>query len=56
MCAVQFLKTFKEISKKNFTYWFILLTLTFSCSPVFKEVSLPSRVPVHTLVFLKIIS
>ncbi len=33
------MKKFKEISKKNFTYWFIY-TLTFSCTTVFKEVSL----------------
>ncbi len=46
----QFLKKFKEISKKNFIYWFIY-TLTFSCITDFKEVSLPPCVPVHALIF-----
>ncbi len=44
------MKKFEEISKKKFTNWFIY-TLTFSRTTVFKEVSFPPRVLVHTLCF-----
>ncbi len=44
----QFLNKLKEISKKSVSYWFIY-TLTFSCTTVFKEVSLPPHVPVYAL-------
>ncbi len=44
MCCEQFLKKFKEISKKNSHTG--IYTLTFSCATVFKEVSLTPCVPV----------
>ncbi len=45
-----FLKKFKEISKKEFTNWFIYI-LTFSRTTVFREVSLPPQVPVYARFF-----
>ncbi len=46
---MQFLKKFKEVSKQNSHTG--SHTLTFSGTTVIKEVSLPPRVPVHTLFF-----
>ncbi len=44
------MRKFKEISKKKFLHTGSY-TLTFSCTTVFREVSLPLCVPVHTLFF-----